>query len=406
MSHMDSQFSMDGLEFFLLVIGTLLLLSVTLSKLSSSFGIPILTIFLSIGMLAGSDGPGGIQFDDPLLAKNIGSVSLIFILFSGGLDTKLTYLKEIFWSAISLSTIGVAITTVVLGIFAHFIWSYSTLESLLFGAIVSSTDAPTVFSILRNKKVHLKRTLQSLIEFESGSNDPTAIILTLTFIAMLTNNQTSLINVVLSFVISVSLGLLGGYVFGRLLPYLINKLNLESYGLYPVLTIAIVMITYSLVSIAGGSGFLAVYILGLLAGQKEFVHKREIISFHEGWSWFMQISMFLTLGLLVFPSKLFLEYGDDILVALFLMLIARPLSVLISLSCSKFTLPEKLMISWVGLRGAVSIILATFPFVAGISKAQDIFNSIFFIVLISVLLQAPLIPKMTAWLKLEKKKEP
>lgn len=399
----DNQISMHSLEIMLLILGILLLLSVTLSKLSSQFGIPILTIFLSIGMLAGSDGPGGIQFDDPLLAKDIGSIALIFILFSGGLDTKLSSFKQTIGAAVSLSTIGVMITTLVLGIFAHFIWSYSILESLLFGAIVSSTDAPTVFSILRNKKVHIKRSLQNLIELESGSNDPTAIILTLTIIAILTNKETSVMNIAQSFAASIFFGFIGGYAFGKTLPYLINKLNLESYGLYPVLSIAIILITYSLVSFVGGSGFLAVYILGLLAGQKEFVHKKEIVKFHEGWSWFMQISMFLTLGLLVFPSKLFIDYWQDIAVALFLIFIARPLSVMISLLFSKFTLPEKLLISWVGLRGAVSIILATFPFVSGVSKAQDIFNSIFFIVLISALIQAPLIPKMSQWLRLDKK---
>lgn len=399
----DNQISIHSLEIMLLILGILLLLSVTLSKLSSQFGIPILTIFLSIGMLAGSDGPGGIQFDDPLLAKDIGSIALIFILFSGGLDTKLSNFKQTVGAAVSLSTIGVMITTLVLGIFAHFIWSYSILESLLFGAIVSSTDAPTVFSILRNKKIHIKRSLQNLIELESGSNDPTAIILTLTIIAILTNKETSVMNIAQSFAASIFFGFIGGYVFGKTMPYLINKLNLESYGLYPVLSIAIILITYSLVSFVGGSGFLAVYILGLLSGQKEFIHKKEIVKFHEGWSWFMQISMFLTLGLLVFPSKLFIDYWQDIAVALFLILIARPLSVMISLLFSKFTLPEKLLISWVGLRGSVSIILATFPFVSGVSKAQDIFNSIFFIVLISALIQAPLIPKMSQWLRLDKK---
>jgi cell volume regulation protein A len=368
-------------------------------------GIPILIIFLAIGMFAGSDGPGGIEFDDPILTKNISSIALSFILFAAGLDTKLFYIKETLWSCISLSTLGVVITSLVLGMFAHLVWSYTFLESLLFGAIVSSTDAPAVFSILRSKRTHLKQPLQSLIELESGSNDPTAIILTMTLIAMMTHTQMSLLEVVKSFATSVSLGFLGGYIFGKVLPYLISKLDLEYYGLYPVLTISIVLITYSLVTVLGGSGFLAVYVLGLVAGQNDFIHKKEIINFHEGWGWFMQISMFLTLGLLVFPSKIFVDYWDDIFVALFLMFIARPLSVFLSLLFSKFTFSEKLMISWVGLRGAVPIILATFPFVAGIARAQDIFNSIFFIVIISILIQAPLIPIITKWLKLEKKEQ-
>jgi len=254
-------------------------------------------------------------------------------------------------------------------------------------AIVSSTDAAAVFSILRSRGISLKGNLKALLEFESGSNDPMAVFLTIGMVQILTQQGESFLSIVQLFILQMSLGLVIGYIMGKCILYLVNRLKLGYEGLYPVLTLALALLTYSVSNVLGGNGFLAVYLAGIIAGNSNFIHKRSLLQFHDGLAWLMQIAMFLTLGLLVFPSHLVPVMGLGLLIAICLIFVARPVAVFLSLLPSSFTLRERLFISWVGLRGAVPIILATFPLIAKVHQSELIFNVVFFVVLASVLLQ-------------------
>ncbi len=379
----------------------LLLLSLFASKLSGRLGIPVLLLFLIIGMLAGSDGLGGIYFDNPHIAKTISVAALIFILFSGAVDTNWQDVKQVTWSSISLSTIAVIITAVVMGIAAYYILHFSWLESLLLGTIVSSTDVAAVFTILRSKSIQINQRIKAVIEVESASNDPMAILLTLALIQVMTSPNHSILSLLGLFFLQIIIGSLAGWGMGKAIPKIINYIRLEFTGLYPVLMIALILLLYSLTTVLQGNGFLAVYIAGLLVGQEEFLHKKELLQFYDGLTWLMQIIMFITLGLLVFPSQLVSVLWIDLAIAMILIFIARPIAVFLSLSLSQFKVKEKIMISWIGLRGAVPIILAIFPLTVGIEKGNSIFNLVFFIVLTSILLQGTAIPIVAKWLNLE-----
>jgi cell volume regulation protein A len=392
---------MIPIEHLLVGIAVLLLLGIVASKTSGALGVPALVLFLAVGMLAGSDGPGGIAFDDPHLARTVGIVALVYILFSGGLDTEWRRARPVLWSAISLATLGVLVTAGLLGAFAAAALGFSPLEGLLLGAIVSSTDAAAVFAVLRAKNVGLKGSLTPLLELESGSNDATAVFLTVGVIGLLTVPSASLVDLVPAFVLQMALGTALGYGMGRATGWLVNRLRLGYEGLYPVLTLALVLLTYGVTATLGGSGFLAVYVTGLVLGNSDFVHKRGVLHFHEGVAWLMQIVMFLVLGLLVFPSRLVPVIGAGLVAAAFLILVARPAAVFLTLAFARASVAEKTLISWVGLRGAVPIILATFPRVAGIPHADRFFHLVFFIVLTSVLLQGTSIPIVARWLGLE-----
>lgn len=389
---------MTSIEYILLGASILLLLSVIASKASGRLGVPALVLFLVIGMLAGSDGPGGIYFDDPWLAQFLGVVALAFILFAGGLDTNWQSVRRVFWSGLALSTLGVFITTLLVGWFATAVLGFSLFEGLLLGSVVSCTDAAAVFTVLRSRNVSLKGQLQPLLELESGSNDPMAVYLTIGFIELLSTPTASIIDLIPLFVHQMTLGAAIGYAMGRAMVLVVNRLKLEYDGLYPVLTFALVLLTYGATASMGGNGFLAVYLAGLLMGNGDFIHKKSLMRFHDGLAWLMQIAMFLTLGLLVFPSRLIPIMAVGLLVSMFLIFAARPVSVFIALLFAKMSLKEKVMVSWVGLRGAVPVILATFPLLAGVPKADMIFNIVFFIVLTSVLLQGSLIPLVARWL--------
>lgn len=388
-------------EYILLGAAVLLLLSVFASKASGRLGVPSLLLFLIVGMLAGSDGPGGIHFDDPYLTQLLGVVALSFILFAGGLDTDWASVRPVLWQGLALSTVGVFITAVLVGWFAASLLNFTLLEGLLLGAIVSSTDAAAVFVVLRSKKVSLKGPLKPLLELESGSNDPMAVLLTIGFISLLTRQDSSFLGIIPLGIVQMALGAAMGYVIGRGIVYLVNHIKLEYDGLYPVLSLSFVILTYGLTAALKGNGFLAVYIAGLVMGNRKFIHKRSLLRFHDGLAWLMQIAMFLTLGLLVFPSRLVHIIGAGLLISAFLMLAARPLGVFLTLLPFRMGFREKTMVSWVGLRGAVPIILATFPLVAGIPKADMIFNIVFFIVLTSALLQGTSIPFVARRLGLE-----
>ena len=380
------------LEWSLVIGAGLLLLSVLVSKVSDRFGIPSLLLFLALGMLAGSDGPGGIYFDDAALSQFIGILALNLILFAGGLETDWQDIRPVLKEGVILSTLGVLLTALTVGIITTFLLGFTLLEGLLLGAIVSSTDAAAVFSILRSKSLGLKGRLRPLLELESGSNDPMAVFLTIGFIQLLTQPGFKPTDLLLSFALQIVIGIALGFLFGRVVAFLSNRLHLGFEGLYPVLTLSILFLAYSLTTLAKGNGFLAVYLAGIIAGRQDFVHRRSLIRFHNGLAWLMQIAMFLTLGLLVFPSRLPPIIGTGLLTAAALIFIARPLSVFLGMTFTGFNFREKAFIAWVGLRGAVPIILATYPLLARIPEADSIFNIVFFVVLTSALLQGASIP--------------
>lgn len=390
-----------SIESVFLGVSVLLLLSVLASKASAKLGVPALLLFILIGMFAGSEGPGGIEFDYPRLAQSVGVVALVFILFAGGLDTEWASVRPILWHGVALSTLGVGLTAGFVAWFAVRILEFSLLEGLLLGSIVSSTDAAAVFAVLRSRNVGLKDPVKPLLELESGSNDPMAVFLTIGFVSLLTSKDASLIDLLPMFLLQMPVGALLGWIMGKGMVLAINKLRLEYDGLYPVLSLSLVLFTYGVTDALGGNGFLAAYIAGLIMGNSSFVHKASLIRFHDGLAWLMQITMFLALGLQVFPSRIVPVIGVGLLVSLFLMIVARPLSVFLTLAFTRLSLREKALTSWVGLRGAVPIILGTFPLVAGVPKADMIFNMVFFIVLTSVLLQGTSLPLVARWLGLE-----
>ncbi|GHC59407.1 potassium/proton antiporter [Ulvibacter litoralis] len=386
------------IENILLVGSLLLLVSIFAGKTSYKFGVPTLLLFLGIGMLAGSDGIGGIRFDDPKLAQFIGIVSLNFILFSGGLDTSWKGVKPILWEGIALSTLGVLLTAVSLGTFVWLITDFTIYESLLLGSIVSSTDAAAVFSILRSKSLALKTNLRPTLELESGSNDPMAYVLTIAFLTLVINQDKSFLSIIPLFLQQMILGGILGFAFGLLSRYIINKIKLDFEGLYPVLVIALMFITFSATDFLGGNGFLAIYICAVYLGNQDLIHKKTILKMFDGLAWLMQIVLFLTLGLLVFPSQIIPYMGIGLLISIFLILIARPIGVFLSLMFFKMKLRRRFYISWVGLRGAVPIVFATYPLLAGIDKANMIFNIVFFISVTSILIQGTTLSVVAKWL--------
>jgi cell volume regulation protein A len=392
---------MMSIEYLLLIGAILILTSVAIAKLSDNLGVPTFLLFLGIGMLAGSEGPGGIYFDNPDLAKSIGIIALVFILFAGGLETRWSDARPVLWRAISLSTLGVFITCIAVGLFASVFLGFSILNGLLLGAIISSTDAAAVFSVLKSRKVSLRGEIKPLLELESGSNDPMAVLLTISLIQLQMNPRTSAGSLIVQFVVQMGLGAAIGFLFGRVMVFTLNKLNLSYEGIYPVFSLAFAALIYGATATLGGSGFLAVYIAALVAGNSEFVQKKNLLRFFDGLAWLSQIAMFLALGLLVFPSQIVPIAGVGLLISAFLMFVARPLSVVISLAFSKHNWREKTLISWVGLRGAVPIILATFPLLGRVPDAQLIFNLVFFIVVTSTLLQGWSIQSLARLLQLD-----
>lgn len=393
MSIFRGMLSID-IEHILLIGSILLLLSIFVSKASGILSVPLLILFLGIGMLAGADGPGGIHFNDPRLAQAVGVVSLIFILFSGGLDTRWESVKPIFYSGLSLSTAGVVVTALAVGLFVTAVSDFSLTEGLLLGAIVSSTDAAAVFSILRSNGIGLRRNVKPLLELESGSNDSMAYFLTIALTSLLSQPDLKITTLLIMLVKQMVLGGLLGFVMGKAMLWLINSIKLGTEGLYPVMVVGMAFFTYGATAFIGGNGFLAIYIAGVILGSNDFIHKRSILKFYDGQAWLVQIIMFLTLGLLVYPKNLLNIAGIGIAISLFLILVARPLGVFASLIGYKSTIREKIFVSWVGLRGAVPIIFATYPLIAGVSKAPKIFDIVFFIVLTSVTLQGTTL----AWL--------
>ena len=395
-------FTVEGI----LIVGSFLLfVSILASKISAKSGIPVLLIFLAIGMLAGSDGIGGIVFENSHVAKALGAITITLILFFGGLDTDFEHIRPIIWNSILLSTVGVLVTAFTIGYFIYWITPLNLTEGLLMGAIVSSTDAAAVFSILRSKSIHLKNNLAPTLELESGSNDVMAYFLMIFFMGILTQGkEISLLAAIPMFFKEMLIGGIVGVLVGKAMELVVNKAQLAYESLYPGLTLSMILFTYSATNFIHGSGFLAVYIAALMLGRQNFLHKKSLIRFYDGVTWLMQVVMFIVLGLLVFPKRLIPIAGSGILISLALMFIARPLGVFLSLAfVKKVDNKQKLFISWVGLRGAVPIVFATYPLLEGIEKSDTIFHIVFFIVLTSILFQGTTLHRLAKWLQLEAK---
>lgn len=383
----------------ILFIGSFLLgISVLVGKTSFRLGVPTLILFVVVGMLAGSEGFGGINFDSPSIARFIGIVALNVILFSGGLETRWESIKPVIWHGLTLSTIGVFLTAISVGIFVWAITDFTFLEGLLLGSIVSSTDAAAVFSILRARNLGLKKNIRATLELESGSNDPMAYFLTVAVMGLILSGEQSVASIIPLFIKQVIIGTGLGLLIGRLGKEIINRIALDYVGLYPVLVIALMFFTFSATDFLGGNGFLAIYMCAIYLGNQYLIHKKTILQVFDGMAWLMQIVLFLTLGLLVFPSQIIPVLGIGLLVSAFLMFVARPFAVFACLLPFRVKLKTITFISWVGLRGAVPIVFATYPLLAGIDKSQMIFNLVFFISLTSVLLQGTTLRFFAKWL--------
>lgn len=388
-----------SLNQFLLLAAFVLLASAFSSKILYRFGIPTLLIFLSIGMFFGADGPGNIQFNNATLARNISILGLIMIMFTGGFDTNWRTARPVAAKALLLSTLGVVITAGLVGVFVHTITKLSLIEGFLLGAVISSTDAASVFSILRSKKLNLKDRLAPMLEIESGSNDPFAYMLTVLTLSFITSSGNGPSPVIM-LLKQVAFGLLIGAALGKAGAWSLRKIQLDIDGLYPILTFGFVIATFAASESLGGNGFLSVYLMGLIIGNSPIVHKISLVRFFDGISWLMQIILFFTLGLLVNPSTFPQVAMVGLAVAVFLILVARPVAVAAILTPFGYSLRHQAFVSWAGLRGAASIVFATYPLSLGLPSANLIFHTVFFVSMLSVLIQGSFMSQMAVKLDL------
>ncbi len=380
--------------------GILLLLGIASSKFSARIGMPVLVLFLVVGMLAGSEGLGGIDFENYSLANSIGSIALALILFDGGLRTSMSAVRSAWRPALSLSTVGVLLTAALTGLAAAWVLGVPLLHGMLLGSIVGSTDAAAVFSVLRTSGLKLPPRLTATLEVESGSNDPMAIFLTVGLIEIIMGTADTTAGVVMLFVLQFGVGTMIGVGVGYFAAWLVNRINLDYPGLYPILALALGFLSYGLAAVLGGSGFLAVYLTGIVLGNSRLVFKNGIFLFHDAGAWLGQIMLFIMLGLLSFPSRLLSVALEGLVVALVLIFLARPIAVMLSAFPFRFSLREYTFLSWVGLKGAVPITLATFPLLAGVEQSELLFNVVFFVVLVSAISQGWSLPLVARWLGL------
>ena len=383
---------MFAVDHIILLSAVLAILGVLASKLSPRFGVPVLVLFLGVGMLAGEDGIGRIFFDNADAAHAIGTFALILILFDGGLQTSKTSIIQAWKPAALLATFGVVGTAVVTGLAAMFILDLPLCKGLLLGAIVGSTDAAAVFSVLRNAGIRIPAKIKSTLELESASNDPMAIFLTIGLITLIQDSTTKPLDLLSLFASQMGVGAVVGLTIGGIAVWLFRRVTLMAIGLYPVFVMLFGVLSFGLAANLNGSGFLATFITGVIVGNSRFAYQRNTFVFLDGLAWLGQIAMFVILGLLVTPTELFVNWKEGLLIACVLIFIARPLVVMPVLLLSKFSFKASLLISWVGLRGSVPIILAIFPLIFGMPYAELIFNVVFFIVLISALLQGSTLP--------------
>lgn len=379
----------------ILLIGSILLfVSIVVGKTGYRFGVPALLLFLLVGMLFGSDGLG-LQFHNAKIAQFIGMVALSVILFSGGMDTKFKEIRPILSPGIVLSTVGVFLTALFTGLFIWYLsgmsWTnihFPLITSLLLASTMSSTDSASVFAILRSQKMNLKHNLRPMLELESGSNDPMAYMLTIVLIQFIQSDGMGTGNIIGSFIIQFLVGAAAGYILGKLAILILNKINIDNQSLYPILLLSFVFFTFAITDLLRGNGYLAVYIAGMMVGNHKITFRKEIATFMDGLTWLFQIIMFLMLGLLVNPHEMIEVAVVALLIGVFMIVIGRPLSVFLCLlTFRKITLKSRLFVSWVGLRGAVPIIFATYPVVANVEGSNMIFNIVFFITIVSLIVQ-------------------
>lgn len=392
---------MDTAFLIVLLIAALLILTgILVSPLSQRIGMPVLLLFLAIGMLAGEDGPGNIVFNDVSIAFLVSNMALAIILLDGGMRTNVSSFRVGLRPALTLASVGVIITALVTGLAATWLLQVPLMIGLLIGAIVSSTDAAAVFSLLQGKGLSLNERLKATLEIESGSNDPMAIFLTVLLIELIRNPQTTYLSGLLLLVEQFGIGSIAGLVFGESVALLLRKVKLVS-AMYPLLVVASGLLLFSLTNLLGGSGLLALYLMGVVLASRKNPHKGNILQFHDGMAWLAQLVLFLLLGLLVTPSQLLTTLPQALLIAAVLILVARPLATLLSLSPFGFTLREHVFMGWAGLRGAVPVVLAIFPLMAGLPDAQIIFQITFVVVLLSLLVQGSSLAPVARWLRLE-----
>lgn len=397
---------MPILDTILLLTGILVFIGVLSSKISARIGVPSLVLFMGVGLLAGEEGIGGIAFDDYQIAYAVGSVALALILFDGGLRTSVQDVRRAWKPAAALATGGVLATAGITGAAAYWIMGITWQQSFLLGAIISSTDAAAVFSILRGKGVALTDRLRALLEIESGSNDPMAVFLTVAAIEIILGKLEIGLGMSVFFFQQMVVGAIIGVAIGWVGAVIINRINLDAAGLYPVLATVIGLISFGLTAKLGGSGFLAIYFTGIVIGNKDVVFERGIFLFHDGIAWTAQIIMFTLLGILSSPSSLLTVAPQGLLISVVLIFVARPLVVFTMVPWFGFNFRELIFISWVGLKGAVPIILAVYPLLFDIPDATQIFNVIFFVVLVSALLQGWSLPVVARWLGLQQTAKP
>ncbi|WP_195250883.1 potassium/proton antiporter [Romboutsia sp. 1001713B170207_170306_H8] len=385
----------------MIISGLVLIICITSTKVLYKFGVPMLLIFIVLGMLFGSDGLVGIYFDNYELTSTLSSLGLVFIMFYGGFGTNWKMAKPVALPSVLMSSLGVIMTAGLTGLFCHLVIKTTLLEGILIGAIVASTDAASVFAVLRAQKLNLKGSLASLLEVESGSNDPIAYMMTLIVLTMMKSSGDLSISTVSPIIIKqIVFGLIVGFLLAKSTVYILKYSNFEVDGFYTIFVTAVAILSYSLSEFLGGNGYLSVYIAGIIIGNSKVPKKKSMFHFFDGVSWIMQIALFFILGLLSFPSRLPYVTSTAVSISLFMILIARPLATFIILSPFKFTAKEKIFISWVGLRGAASVVFAIFAVTYGVSIENDIFHIIFFIALFSVAIQGTLIPKVASVLDL------
>ena len=379
----------------MIISGLVLIICITSSKVLYKFGVPMLLIFIVLGMLFGSEGLVGIYFDNYELTSHLCSLALVFIMFYGGFGTNWSISKPVAIPSILMSSLGVIITAGLTGVFCHLLMKTTLQEGFLIGAIVSSTDAASVFAVLRSQKLNLKGSLASFLEIESGSNDPVAYMMTIIILSMMKNpSELNLINMFTVIINQIVFGLIIGFLIAKITVCVIRHSDFEIEGFYTIFVMAVAILSYSVSQYLGGNGYLSVYISGIIIGNSKILHKKSMFQFFDAISWIMQIGLFFLLGLLSFPSKVLQVTTISISIALFMILVARPLATFIILYPFEFTIKEKIFISWVGVRGAASVVFAIFATTYGVNIENDIFHIIFFIALFSVAIQGTFIPKV------------
>ena len=397
-------------EFFLLILSTLFFASILAGKAGSRFGVPALLLFLGVGMLFGSDGLG-IHFDNIKLAHMIGTVALSAILFSGGLDTKFADVKPVLGPGVTLATLGVLITAVATGSILYFILPHrlgiGLMGCLLLASTMSSTDSASVFSILRGKGLRLKHNLRPTLELESGANDPMAYVLVLTFISLVQHGgENHWGSAIVMLLVQLVVGAVAGWLFGKAIVWFVNKVNLDNAALYPILVLAGSFFVFAATFYMKGNSYLAVYIAGLVVGNNRFVHRRSTRNFFDGITWLAQLSMFLTLGLLVNPSELKEVLVPGLIISFVTIFVTRPIAVFLSLAPFRhYTFKDRVFVSWVGLRGAVPIIFAIICRAAGIPHSEVMFNIVFLCTLVSLVMQGTTLPIVARWLNVSEPPE-